>query len=688
VIAVYLLTLGASAGIVGLFFHQLLAGQGFVPVFQAGLYLAAGIAFLYITIQTGFMLLVRVYKPTKDRAPLFFECLSHLASLVFLPYVLRFSTLWPLPGLEKHVFSSFPPDSAGRTAAAALPLIEKNAPIILLAVFLSLHGFLKLLSFFAAMRGTPAPRRGALGWLGACALTAMVAGIALDHWVDLLEATRPVTEEAATRQNVTGQYVMTRSVPEGTQFRVDLSQEPGRGFTLLWANDPGDGEEPIGRIHVVAQFEGVIGKHLTEEIRLAKGAWTALRLRPEVIPQGAKACRIVWNAGEEPKWQKFSVLLPVQTSSRRLLVGGPNFWQPRDASTPPNLVVILVDGLSGHKGEGTVNGEGLGSIAALAEVSTVFENAYTPAPEESAAVVSLMRGLSPLRHGHLEGRPGSMPGDTSFLAERLRTQGYLTAAFADEAADSAVLERGFDFYSVPAGTAAGASTVRIESENAAPAAPAPTASERALEWVKANADAKFAVLIDLNDLGVLNGKEIDWALVRNLDRKLAALLKALRANGQTCILLTSPCGLPAYREGANAAQRLDENSLHVPCMLYLPGKEAARRPEVMSLEDLPAVVVNALGGTPPATVGSGEAVSVCGDPVALSIRYDKWRLTWQTELAQANPSAGPGVGTAALYDVERMRRGSTANLSTRDKQTAQRLFERLKAYLKAYSPAG
>ena len=319
VLALYILTLGLSAACTGLFAHQVLAGLGFVPVFRAGVYLAFGAASLYLTIQFAYMLLIRVYKPTKDAAPLFLECLSHLSALVFLPAILRLPMPWP------H------------------PMLEKVAPLVFLSVFVALHGFFKLTSFFAAIRGIPAPRGGALGWLVCTALCAAGAYAGVTNWVGIVEGIRPASDAKAEYHRAGGQYAMARAVTEGADVRFDLSQMPGQGLTFLWAADAD--QAPGERIHVTFAIQGRHSAHITREVRLSSSGWNALRIAPDEMPDGATSCKAHWNAGEAPKWQRFSMLSPVVTSTRSLWMAGPMPCSTGVSAGKPNIVVLVIDGL-------------------------------------------------------------------------------------------------------------------------------------------------------------------------------------------------------------------------------------------------------------------------------------------------------------------------------------------------------
>src|SRR5207253_11215980 len=87
------------------------------------------------------------------------------------------------------------------------------------------------------------------------------------------------------------------------------------------------------------------------------------------------------------------------------------------------------------------------NFSAIASRGLLFTQAYTPVPQTLAAHCSMMTGLYPGGHGvHENGR--YLDAHIPVLAERLRANGYRTAAFvsAFALARRFGLARGFDVY--------------------------------------------------------------------------------------------------------------------------------------------------------------------------------------------------------------------------------------------------
>ena len=118
-------------------------------------------------------------------------------------------------------------------------------------------------------------------------------------------------------------------------------------------------------------------------------------------------------------------------------------------SQPPNLILITLDTVrADHLGCYQSEGPSTPRLDALAAEGLIFTRAYTPYPLTLPAHASLLGGLLPFEHGI---RNNDMPlaGDAAPLVqERLRQQGYATAAVISAfVLDRRFgLARGFDHY--------------------------------------------------------------------------------------------------------------------------------------------------------------------------------------------------------------------------------------------------
>ena len=126
-LAVYVLSLTISAGVIGLFVRQILSLLGFVPGLAAGAYVVLAAGSLYAAIELFLMAILRLYRPTGDRSTQVTEALSFLACLLLVPYILHIQIPWPST------------------------LLETAEPLIYLGAFTSVHLFFKLATFYASL---------------------------------------------------------------------------------------------------------------------------------------------------------------------------------------------------------------------------------------------------------------------------------------------------------------------------------------------------------------------------------------------------------------------------------------------------------------------------------------------------------------------------------------------------------
>ena len=151
---------------------------------------------------------------------------------------------------------------------------------------------------------------------------------------------------------------------------------------------------------------------------------------------------------KEPRWREAKVSLAPLAGSRARLVletrasgsfdplrGFPAWAHPevvavrKGGDRRPNVVIVLADTLRADHtslyGYARPTTPRLDAWAARRAV--VFENAVAPAPWTLPSHISLFSGLDAVTHGINYGHPA--PDSLSLLAERLRREGYSTAAF-------------------------------------------------------------------------------------------------------------------------------------------------------------------------------------------------------------------------------------------------------------------
>lgn len=643
--AFYLATLGISAGIFGAFAHGALAGEGYVPTFEAGLGAAVAAALAFAGLQLAYMGLLRLLKPTRDNRFLFLESLSLLAACALLPFVLRFPIPWP------H------------------PMLERVAPAVFLAVFLAIHAPLKLIAFYAALWGAPSARVASVVWFSAAVLCAIGAGNGALRWLKSVEEAFPYVGTVDQRVRSGGTYAEARLVQEGAIFEHEIPRYPGRSLTLAWANAP-DAPDPLPRVHVMVQARGAESGRFDAAVDLAPEGWSYLRVPSEALPPGADSVRVSWFAARPPIWVRRLGLRPIVESDRRVLLAGPSMHEESGPGTDPNLVVVCVDGLAslwmsawGGRRDLTP------ALDRLAGAAVAFPNGYTPSPDAAAAYMTLLTGINPLQHGYLGSQAGPSPSRWPTLPEVLRHRRYATAAFtegeiADDLAPGGDFERGFAFFD-----AAGPATRAVADEDDDAGV---TAIGKAADWIRGHRDVKFMAFVRVRQLAepslrerlsgdpsgfsrAVSERDRFEAALRQLDRELGAFIREIEEiPGNTWIVVTSAFGCAFGAEGGESRPSLDEDVLRVPVIVYGPGLARETRTYRVSLEDIAPTLATALGVTlEPERDGRDflagpldkYPVAMHGEPLTVSMRVDYWRLSWETNWRPFTdaPIASPGA---------------------------------------------
>lgn len=124
---------------------------------------------------------------------------------------------------------------------------------------------------------------------------------------------------------------------------------------------------------------------------------------------------------------------------------------PRSGAQVHNVILISLDTLSArHMDLYGYERRTTPRLREFAQRATVFDNAYSQSPWTTPAHASILSGQAPHQHGAgIAGRGFHPPPGSETLAEKLRDQGFRTAAFTEGGAiiGSTGLDRGFDLYS-------------------------------------------------------------------------------------------------------------------------------------------------------------------------------------------------------------------------------------------------
>ncbi|MEX1025791.1 MAG: sulfatase [Planctomycetota bacterium] len=272
-----------------------------------------------------------------------------------------------------------------------------------------------------------------------------------------------------------------------------------------------------------------------------------------------------------------------------------------DVERVPDVVLVTLDTIVPGR-LGCYGGDApTPNLDALARRGVVFTEARSVAPITLPAHASMLTGLVPARHGVRVNGATRLSEDAETLAERLRAEGYATAAFVGaEVLDSTYgLDQGFDAYSGP-GSASDTSFVMGEL-------PAATVVDRALEWWNTrDADRPAFLWVHLFDPhmphvapeehvaragGDTYGGEIAYA-----DAELGRLLA--RVDDDALILFVGDHGeaFGAHGEATHGAFAYD-STLRVPFVVRLPGAARAgeRSAANVSVTDVFATVEHTLG---------------------------------------------------------------------------------------------
>lgn len=715
-LAIYILTLGLSSGVVGAFVHHVLANYGYALGFQVGVFLAGGAGALYASLELGYMTAVSLLKPPKGGKWLFAESLSHGAVVLLIPYVMNVAVPWP------H------------------PLFFRVEPLVYLAFFLAAHGFLKTLSFFAALYSEPASRLGALGWLAAWAASSAAALWMLTAWTQQFDTAHPRAPDITGVYRAGNEYASARVLPEGAVAEYEISGTVDRCLTLRWANLPELRQtEPLERLYVTITLDGETSKAHSTSIRLRSGGWATLRVPSHQIPARSRVCSIRWTSQAPPPWQHLTGFQPVIRSDRQVLLAGPYEHLERasqeglpeaEFGAPvlgegPSIVLIAVQGLGrGHMSPSDRRRSRVPALDRFAATSLRFENTFTTAPDAAAACMTMLTGLYPLHHGYLGSHSGPLPEGVRTLAELLRDRGYATAAFTEgeavgDLAFGSGFEQGFEVFDP---------SYRSEREplsegdgDGGEFFGSRATLENARRWIDQHQNVLFMVFIRLQELRAFEDRA-RWALARSpsgvvptpradrsveeafnaslarLDQEVGAFIRHLREHEireNTVIVVTSPYGLDVSRTASPLPLLgISEESLRVPGIIHVPGLNSRVREDFIGLEDLaPSLLTLTEAAFPNPVDGrdflggpnGNKPVSMTGDPLVVSMRSAQWRLVWNTGRRPFRPVRAGQADRPQLYDVQRsLRYGWSRDEAPRQSELVARWQEALEKLLETH----
>jgi arylsulfatase A-like enzyme/cytochrome c-type biogenesis protein CcmH/NrfG len=354
----------------------------------------------------------------------------------------------------------------------------------------------------------------------------------------------------------------------------------------------------------------------------------------------------------------------------------------RPATSPRTIVLVTIDTLrADHLGAYGYAAAHTPAIDALAVRGVRFDRAYATAPITLTSHASLLTGLAPPKHG---ARHNGMRlrADVPTLAERLKSQGWSTAAFvaAFPLERRFGLSRGFDVYSdaLPRGADGRPQNERagyqVVDEALAWLDRQPTTG-RSFLWV--HLFEPHAPYVDRQAMAAPPGgrprsvgERYDTEIAV-ADGEVARLVHAVRPHLDSTLVVVASDHGEAFGEHGEIGHSvfIYDTTLRVPLVIAGPGIRPAVVGEAVSLVDVMPTLLELVGATPAAPV---DGVSLApaltrGAPLAPRAIYAEsfaplldfgWSPLRSLRDGGMKYIAAP---TAELYDL-RQDAGETRNL--------------------------
>ncbi|MBI3119079.1 MAG: sulfatase-like hydrolase/transferase, partial [Candidatus Hydrogenedentes bacterium] len=182
-----------------------------------------------------------------------------------------------------------------------------------------------------------------------------------------------------------------------------------------------------------------------------------------------------------------------------------------------------------------------------------------------------------------------------------------------------------------------------------------------------------------------------------LDKQIGEFLARVKARPEmqdACIVIASAYGLD-FSAGWNARGEaaLTESSLRVPLYIQAAGQARGASSAIVELEDVAPTLATLLQvDFPQVTTGmnlleaapGGDAISMSAEPLALSLRNDLWRFTWQSGLFPFTQVENAEQGVIEFFNISYYERKWRQPDNLRQQPTlAYQYRDRLWNYVKA-----
>ncbi|MDX1393238.1 MAG: sulfatase [Gemmatimonadota bacterium] len=388
----------------------------------------------------------------------------------------------------------------------------------------------------------------------------------------------------------------------------------------------------------------------------------------------------------------------------------------RDENRPNVLLIFLDTVRAANLGAYGYERETTPTLTDWATRSVLFEHAIAPASWTLPSHASVFTGRTNVQLG--TGVDRALGDEYATLAEVLETAGYRTGGFVANFAyttRASGLDRGFQEYrdfdvgpallaasswSARALTRLGGDLIRFEAFDMKPAV---RVADEFLEWVEREDPRPFFAFLNFFDahdpyvapapyrdrfgpppVGRTPSRAPDpettarWVnkydgAIAYIDDQLGRIRRALDSSGRldgTLVIITSDHGEQFGEHGLmQHTGSLYIPTLHVPLVMSLPGvlPEAAVVPQVVSLRDVAATVLDIVGVDGASRVGGQSLVPLLDDPLApRSAAYSATaKFDWLEEWIPASRGDLRGLvdwpyhyvrfgdGEEALFDLER-----------------------------------
>lgn len=536
----------------------------------------------------------------------------------------------------------------------------------------------------------------------------------LQGGVSRVELVRPLDGEATLE----GELVPPAGAPRGQRFEVHMRDRTGE--RVLWRWEPRWWRRGAQRLQVPVRGEhGWLRLALVAATPGPPATWRGLALEPATGDRADQPSED-HNASSAPQHDDPGAARPPSAGSARARAASPSLGA--SPSPPPKLVVLYVfdalraDAVGARDRRGT---SGTPTLDRLGAEGAHFVSHFSVAPNTLPSTKALLTG-------HVWRQRGGVPlGPThETLAERFRAAGYRTGLFSGNVHVSRAfgVDRGFDV--APENTIFGADVEQAQPYNDN----AETVHRAALDWLGslppgarafvyvhvvhphnpydpppswrarfddakgATLDGSSATLVALSNHR-LTATAADERRLRALyhaglayaDGELARFLAALRGlykPEETLLAITADHGEELFDHGGVLhGYTVYEEMLHIPLLLWSPGRVAARLvaeptdtvdlhralaslvgSEVLGPRSLwtllrddggprgEAIRVGALGRTrdPASELRLAAASSLRGG--IYSARTSRWKLVWAPRTgAQWGMGQGPGRSREPEY---------------------------------------